>query len=104
MNNIKVFTQSFIHTALIVTYTAGVSWVLSNGQKIFGEEKTFLAPLSFLLLFVLSAAIVGSLVVGRPVMLYVNGQKSDALKFFGATLAWIFVFILVIFAEFFLRK
>jgi hypothetical protein len=49
------------------------------------------------MLFVVSATIVGSLVVGRPILLFLDGKKNEALRFFGYTLGWLAAFTLVIF-------
>jgi hypothetical protein len=45
--------------------------------------------------FVISAAIMGTLVLGKPAMLYMDGHKKDALKLFGITLGWMFIFVVV---------
>jgi len=49
-----------------------------------------------LLLFVLSATIVGLLVLGRPVWLYFNSQKQEALKMFFYTLSWLALFTILV--------
>jgi hypothetical protein len=76
---------------LVVVYVAMVAWIMQHAQEWFRQTKTVLAPTAFLLLFVLTAAVVGGLVVGRPVLLYADGQKKEALKFFGFTILWLFV-------------
>lgn len=42
-----------------------------------------IAPMAALSLFVLSAAIMGWLFLGRPAMLYLDGHKREAIVFFG---------------------
>jgi len=39
--------------------------------------RNITGPIAFLLLFVVSAAITGFLVLGQPVMLYVDNKKQD---------------------------
>ncbi len=39
----------------------------------------------FLSLFVLSAAVMGFIFVSEPVQLYLNGEKTQAVSFFGKT-------------------
>ncbi len=89
--------HSLGHAALVFLYTSGVAWILFNGERIFGEIKTFWGPVLVLMLFVLSAAIVGTLVLGRPILLYINGAKSEALTFFAYTITWLFVLMLLVF-------
>lgn len=95
----KTLFQSLGHAAAVLAYVAGVAWVLSHGEAIFGPEepKNFLIPVGMLLLFVFSAATTGALVLGRPIVLYLGGQKSEAIRFFVYTLAWLFVIILSVF-------
>ena len=88
-NNQKLLTHSFGHALLVVLYTSGVASILFNGQKLFKPKDTVFAPIAALMLFVLSGAIVGALVLGRPVLLYLDGKKSEALKMFGYTVGWL---------------
>ena len=56
------------------------------------------ARVAFLLLFVLSAAITGSLVFGRPALMFLGGQKTEAVSFLLYTLAWLLAATVVLFA------
>ena len=49
-------------------------------------------PVLFLMLFVLSAGVTGALVLGRPVLKYLDGDRKGAIYLFCATLGWLFVF------------
>ena len=51
-----------------------------------------------LTVFVISAAITGTLVVGKPIMLYVGGHKTEAIRFFGYTIGWLLAILVVIIA------
>ncbi|MFA4937084.1 MAG: hypothetical protein WC575_02215 [Patescibacteria group bacterium] len=42
--------------------------------------NTLLGPVAFLLLFVVSATIVGLLVLGKPVTLFLEGFKKEAVR------------------------
>ena len=66
------------HALLVLLYTSGVAWVLFNGPRIFGRMTSFWAPLAVLMLFVVSATIVGSLVLGRPILLYLDAKKNGS--------------------------
>jgi hypothetical protein len=85
------------HAILVLLYTSGVAWVLFNAQRLFGKVTSFWGPLAILMLFVVSATIVGTLVLGRPILLYLDGKKDQALRFFGWTLGWMAVLTLVTF-------
>lgn len=81
----------------VVLYVSGVVWIMSNGEKLFGEPDGFRGPLALLLLFVLSAAITGSLVFGYPVWQFLDGKKKEAFKSFGWNLAFLAIFTLLAF-------
>jgi len=50
-----------------------------------------------LMLFVVSATVSGALVFGKPVLLYLDGKKQDAVKLFLTTLGWMVVILILIF-------
>lgn len=93
----RILLHALGHAILVLLYTSGVAWILFNGQRIFGKVTTFWGPLALLMLFVVSATIVGSLVLGRPILLYLQGKKNDALKFFGYTVAWLVILTVIVF-------
>ena len=85
----------------MMAYVSGVALIMRNGERIFGDKPdNFWSPVLFLMLFVLSAAVTGALVLGRPILLYWDGAKKEALTFFGYTLGWLFILILVAFVLF----
>ena len=50
-------------------------------QNLFSEKKdVIIIPMAMLLLFVSSAGITGFLVFGKPVMLYIDGKKREAVS------------------------
>ena len=85
------------HAILVLLYTSGVAWILFNAQRLFGKVTSFWGPLALLMLFVVSATIVGTLVLGRPILLYLEGKKDEALRFFAWTVGWLAILTLGIF-------
>ncbi len=98
MKNSKLTLHSLGHAILVFLYISGVAWILFNGQRVFGQFQNFWGPLAILLLFVLSATIVGTLVLGRPAILYFNNYKKEAFIFFGYTVGWIFLITVIVFS------
>ena len=82
-----------MHAAGVFVYVAAVAWLMFNAQGIFGEQSGFLVPLFGLLLFIVSATITGLLVLGRPLQLYLDGLKTEAVTMLAATLAWLVAFL-----------
>ena len=89
--------RSFLHSAGVVVYITCVSAFLSSAAKIFGnEEHKFVIPIFMLLLLVISASVTGLLVLGKPVSLYLDGQKKQAWAFLFYTLGWLAVFLVIV--------
>lgn len=62
------------------------------------KPDTILAPIALLSLLVLSAAFMGYVFFLQPVLMYLEGQKREAVKFFMKTLAIFAVITAVIVA------
>ena len=77
--NKKILRRTLISTLIATVYIFLVSQIISNGDKIFGQMNNMLAPFVFLLLFSLSAAVVGGLVFGESVLLLIKGKYSDGI-------------------------
>jgi hypothetical protein len=56
-----------------------------------------LVPIAMLLLLVFSAALVGALIFGRPVLWYLEGRKQDSLRLLAGTLAILFALTIAAF-------
>ena len=97
MKKINPVLHSLGHAVLVLLYTAGVAWLMFNSQRLFGDVHTFVGPLAALMLLVFSATIVGTLVLGRPIILYLNGSKSEGLRFLGYTIGWMFILVILVF-------
>ena len=95
MNKIikRAFIDSFGTAAYIILI---VSFIFS--LQIFSEKKDIIIiPIAMLLLFVSSAAITGFLVFGKPIMLYIDGKKREAVSLLGYTLGILFLITLMSF-------
>ncbi|MFC1651566.1 hypothetical protein ACFL24_00210 [Patescibacteria group bacterium] len=97
MKTQQLVLDSLISALGITIYVFGVSLLIMYGENLFGKMDNLLGPIAFLLLFVVSAAITGSLALGRPVMLYLNKKKNEAIKLFLYTIGWLVVFTIVVF-------
>ncbi|MBU0598416.1 hypothetical protein KKF61_05535 [Patescibacteria group bacterium] len=97
MDKKKITLHSFLHSLGVVIYIALVSLLMTNSEKIFGEMADFWGPLAMLLLFTVSAAVTGLLVFGRPVYLFLQGMKKEAIQFTFYTLGFLIAESLVVF-------
>ena len=88
--------QALLQAVGVFMYTAGVGWILTNGERIFGKMQNFWGPIAFLMLFVLSATVVGVLIFGRAVLLYLDNKRSEAIILLLTSTAWLAVITFVV--------
>jgi heme O synthase-like polyprenyltransferase len=91
----KFIKSSLRNSLATAAYVVIVVLIIHNAEKVFGTMRNIVGPIAFLLLFVTSAAITGFLVLGQPIMLYFDNQRSEAVKLFIYTVAWLFVFTII---------
>lgn len=90
-----VLKYALINSFLTALYIGLVASFLFYGLRSFEQEPdTVFAPLLMLMLFVFSAALTGTLVLGRPVLWYLDGRKKEAINLLFYTLLAFFVIIL----------
>ncbi len=92
----KLFSHPLGRALLTVLYIGGVVLFVGNMETIVGAEESLWFPVLALTLLVLSAATTGALVLGRPIMLYLEGKKGEAIRFFAQTLGWLFGLLVVL--------
>ena len=97
MKNSTLAKLGAIYSLGVVAYIFLVALFMNNASKWFGEEDGFFAPVAALTLFVFSALVTGGLVLGKPIMLYLDGQKKDGLKLLLSIGLGLFVYMLLIF-------
>jgi hypothetical protein len=98
--NKKILQYSFLAVVGEVAYVVIIITFMQNAQKLFGNVPEYLAGITMLLLLVISAAISGGLVLGKPILMYFDGQKKEALLQFIATIGWLILFLIIIFSIF----
>lgn len=82
----ELHKQGILNALGAFAYIIAVVMFISSAEKLFGQkEPGILAPIGFLLLFVLSAAVMSMLVFGGPAMLYLDGKKKEAVRLVGWT-------------------
>ena len=81
----------------VLAYVAIVATVMSNGEKWFGNMAGVWGPIAILMLFVSSAAVVGMLVFGRPILVFLEGRKREAVQMVLLTIGSLAVLTLAVF-------
>ena len=97
MKKQNMVVPSLIHSLATLIYITLVASLMFFGQDLFGKMDGVFGIIAFLLLFVVSAAVVGLLVLGKPVMLYLDKQKKEAVQLLTYTVSWLLVFTIIFF-------
>ena len=93
-NNLII--RALTHSLGVLIYVSLIAAFLFNGQNIFGKDDKFLMPVAMLLLLVISATITGTLVLGKPILMYLDNQKPAAIKLFFYTIGWLAVITILV--------
>ncbi len=80
--------KTFRNSALAVIYIFLVSQVMVHGENWFGKNNS-MTPFVILLLFSFSAAVVGGLILGQSVILFLDKNKSESIKSAIYSISWL---------------
>ena len=95
----KLLRIATINSLAVLVYVNLVVALISYLEKNFSNQPdTWFTPVAVLMLFVLSAAIVGSLVFIRPVMIFLDGGKKEAVMLLAYTIGCLLVLTVIAFA------
>lgn len=88
--------NALINAFATFVYVAAIGTFLYYAGLIkLGQSKAIFIPITFLLLFVFSAAITSYLIFGKPAQLYIDGKKKEALSLLTQTLIFLSIFTLL---------
>lgn len=96
--DMRIIKLASRNALLAFAYVTGVGLFMSNASAVFGQKDTMLTPVAMLMLLVFSAALMGILVFGQPLMWYLDGKKKAALSLLGYTMGALLVFLILTFA------
>jgi hypothetical protein len=82
----KIIKRAFIDSIGTFAYIILVVSFIFSLQIFDSKKDIIIIPIAMLLLFVCSAAITGFLVFGKPIMLYIDGKKREAVSLLSYTL------------------
>jgi len=91
----QLLTKTFRNTALAAVYIFLVSQIMQHGSQWFGQKDNFLTPFVVLLLFSLSAAMVGGLVLGQAVILVLEKKSAEGVKAVIYSIGWLAVYTML---------
>lgn len=86
MKDKEILRGSLVNSFLVYIYVILVATLMWKGDTIFGAMNQPLGVATFLMLFTISAGIVGTLILGKPLMLYLDGKKKEGVATLLSTL------------------
>lgn len=95
-----ILKYACINSLLTALYIGLVGSFFFYGPRYFefaDKPDTVFAPIMMLMLFVFSATLTATLVLGRPVLWYLDGRKKEAVSLFFYTLGVFFIAMLLAF-------
>ena len=96
MNKLSLFKKALANSLGVLVYCGLVGYVMVIGDRIFGKIDNVFGVVAFLMLFVLSTAIVGSLVLAKPIIYYLDGKKKEAISLLLYTIGILFLMTIII--------
>lgn len=94
----KIVGHAILNACLTAVYIALAASFLFYAPAYFsGSPNTGFASVLTLSVFIFSAVVMALLVVGRPILWYLDNRKSEALLLLGYTLALFFAIMLIAF-------
>jgi len=91
MSNTQLLKDSARNAGGIAVYVALVSALMNSVERIGGPANKALGGIAFLMLFVFSAAVTGTLFLGQPLALFLQGNRREGISLLAYTLGWLFV-------------
>ncbi len=92
-----ILKSAIFNSVATTTYIAIIaSSAYYTGKHNVGQTDTVFIPIFMLMLFVFSAALTGSLMLGKPILWYLEGKKKEALLLFSYTFGSFFLLTAIV--------
>lgn len=85
----NLLVNTLRNSTLAVIYIFLVSQLMLNGDRLFGDVNNDFGPFVILLLFSLSAAVVGGLIFGESVILFLDNKRRDSIMAAIYSVGWL---------------
>ncbi|OHA47095.1 MAG: hypothetical protein A3A80_01590 [Candidatus Terrybacteria bacterium RIFCSPLOWO2_01_FULL_44_24] len=95
LNKLSVKTIGFLQATCLVVYVSVVALAMHylSQNTIFISQ--ILSIIIFLLVFVISALISSSIILGYPLIMFFNGKKEEAVRIVLWSIVWLVIFAAV---------
>ncbi len=105
MKNSTLVRWGVTHALGVFVYALLLATFFNQASNWFGQaDQKIITPVAALMLFIFSALVTGGLVLGKPLMLYIDGHKKEGVKLLFFTGLGLFVFMTLTFMVLLLLK
>lgn len=105
MKNSTLVKWGIAHAFGVLVYAFLLATFFSRANDWFGRaDQKIITPVAALMLFVFSALVTGGLVLGKPLMLYLDGHKKEGVKLLFFTGVGLFAFMALVFMVLLIMK
>ncbi|MDD3711580.1 MAG: hypothetical protein PHP37_03215 [Patescibacteria group bacterium] len=105
MKNSKLIRRGIINALGVFAYIFLLAVFMNKANTWFGQtDHDIITPVIVLLMFVFSALVTGGLVLGKPIMLYLDGKKKEGINLIWYTGLSIFILMFLAFLTLMLIK
>ncbi len=94
-----ILKYAALHALGTVAYVTLVASFFFYATPLLGPDtkETVFIPIAMLLFFLVSATVTGSLVLGRPILWYLDGKRKEAVHLLFATVGGLAVMMILAF-------
>lgn len=96
LNNLSIKTLAFLQATGLLAYISLIALFFKFANRIFGNGENFSIPILMLTLFVFSALVCSSIVLGRFVYLFWEKRYREAFTLLAWTAGWIFIYLIIV--------
>ena len=105
MKNLSLFWRGMLHSLGVFIYVLLFATFIDKANAWFGTvDKSIITPAAALMMFVFSALVTGGLVLGGPIMLYLDGKKKEGVGLLIFTGLGLFIFTVLVFSILFIIR
>lgn len=87
--------SSFLFSAGAAAWISIVAAFMQNANSWFGTQDTIISIIAIMILFATSALVVGGLLAGKPIFLYIDGKKKEAVQMLLCNGGWLALFFVI---------
>ena len=100
MSKNSIAKTGLLNAIIATAYIGLVALFMSNADQLFGGgDDNALNIVAMLLLLVISVAIMGITIFGRPLMWYLDGKKKEAVLLVFHTIFFLLILAIIIFSS-----